>query len=234
MRFDDQGHIIWTSPRELYQMVVDNPRRLLTGYLMAGTPKAFPDCASYCDFLEAIWERTSVHPRNLYLRGSCHIGFSIAPRNEKVWIAMTDQSDLDLVIVDADYFHRFEAELRRWEQRNPVKSPTDKGAKAAARREQDRQCNCCRDEPLPSTVCIHHKKTMGRVAALAHCGRVRGLNAFLYPDWHSAQERYEFDLRKLRQGVEEGWLTPPPKHSLPSGPPGQAAPNVEQPAVPPE
>jgi hypothetical protein len=182
---------------------------------MAGTPRVFPNYPCFCDFVEAIAERTGVHPRNLYLRGSCHIGFSIAPKNDKVWIEMGRKSDLDLVIVDADYFQRFEEEIRRWEARNPVKSPQDKGAQAASRRAQDRQFNCCRDDGLPTTVCVHHRKTMERIAQLAHCGSVRHVSAFIYPDWHSAQERYEFDLRKLRDSVTEGWLTPPPATPLP-------------------
>src|ERR1700722_8715445 len=103
MKFDEHGHVVWT-PQELYHLVVKAPNRLLEGYLMAGTPAAFPDYTSWCDFLEAIAERIGVHLRNLYLRGSCHIGFSIAPKWDKVWVAMNEQSDLDLVIVDAHYF----------------------------------------------------------------------------------------------------------------------------------
>ncbi len=39
--FDEQGHIVWT-PKELYQMVLENPLRLVNDYLMGGsTPKAF-------------------------------------------------------------------------------------------------------------------------------------------------------------------------------------------------
>src|SRR6266536_4373809 len=109
MTFDEQGHILWT-PKELYQMVLDNPRRLVNGYLMSGTPLAFATYAQYCAFIEAVAERTGIHPKNLYLRGSCQIGFSIAPR-DKVWTAMSDKSDLDLVIVDGPYFERFDQEV---------------------------------------------------------------------------------------------------------------------------
>jgi hypothetical protein len=111
MKFDEHGHIVWT-PRELYQMVLDNPRRLVNGYLMTGTPWAFEEYPRYWDFIEALAERTGIHPKNLYLRGSCQIGFSIAPRGDKVWTAMSDESDLDLVI-DRPYFERFDEEVRR-------------------------------------------------------------------------------------------------------------------------
>jgi hypothetical protein len=214
MNFDRQGHLLCT-PSEVYERAAANPHRLLIGYLMVGTPTVFGEHDLYCDFLEAVSDRTGVHVKNIYVRGSCHIGFSIAPRAEKIWVATGSESDLDLVIVDETYFHRCEDELRRWESRNPIRSPQDKGAAAAARRAEDRRFNCFRDKGLPNVVCIHHRKMMEKVAQLAHCGHVRPVSAFIYPDWHSAQERYEFDLRKLCEGVEGGWLTPPPEQPLP-------------------
>lgn len=214
MKFDDEGHVVWPSPRALFGAAAESPRRLLTRYLLSGTPWAFATYPQYCDFLEAVTERTGIHPRNLYVRGSCHIGFSIAPRSDKLWIAMGEASDIDLVIVDADYFNRFDAELRRWESRNPVKSPRDRGAAASAKRAQDRLFNLCRDSGLPPTVCVHHQHVMEKIAALAHCGQHRPVNAFIYPDWHSAQQRYEFDLRELCRGVNSGSLTAAPEQPL--------------------
>ena len=150
---------------------------------------------------------------------------------------MGTDSDLDLVMVDAAYFHRLEDEVRHWEARNPVRWSRDKGAKAAERRAQDRQFNLCRDEGLPPTVCVHHQRVMKKVAALAHCGHVRALNAFIYSDWHSAQQRYEFDLRELREGVDKRRLPPPPASPLPREQPARtghsaAAPAAAQPANP--
>jgi hypothetical protein len=86
MRFDEHGHVIWT-PSSLYDLAKRAPVQLVNGYLMTGTPAAFADYDTYCDFLEAVSERIGVHPRNLYLRGSCQIGFSIAPK-QTVWTAM--------------------------------------------------------------------------------------------------------------------------------------------------
>jgi hypothetical protein len=215
MNFDDQGHLV-VSPAELYERAVTDPHRLLNAYLMGGTPIVFDQFEQYCDFLEAVSDRTGVHTKNLYVRGSCHLGFSIAPRSDKVWQAygLPSESDLDLVIVDSDYFHRCEEELRRWESRNPV-GPRDEGAKAAAGRASDRRFNCVRDRSFPNVVCVHHRKMMGKVARMAHCGHVRDVSAFIFPNWNSAQERYEFDLSKLRAGVEEGWLPPPSNDPIP-------------------
>ena len=214
MNFDDQGHLVCTPP-ELYEHAVENPHRLLNAFLMGGTPVVFNEYDRYCGFLEAVSDRTGVHAKNLYVRGSCHIGFSIAPRKDKIWAAVAHKSDIDLVIVDADYFHRCEQELRRWEARNPITSPQGDAAHAAADRARDRRFNLFRDKPLPNVVCVHHQKMMEKIAALAHCGHARDVSAFIFPDWHSAQERYEFDLRELRQLVERKRLTPPPDEPLP-------------------
>jgi hypothetical protein len=218
MKFDEHGHVIWT-PKTLYDLAKISPLLLVNRYLMTGTPWAFAEYARYCDFLEAVAERTGVHPRNLYLRGNCQIGFSIAPK-QTVWTAMRGgpkpkPSDLDLVIVDEAYFSRFEREVRWWEDRNPSEFLQGKASEAFVRRQQDRQYNCCRDESLPPAICIHHQDTMRRVAEMEHCGLNRELSAFIYPDWLSARERYLYDLRKLIEGVEAGRLPPPTDEPIP-------------------
>jgi hypothetical protein len=210
MEFDKQGHVTWT-PKSLYALAKSAPQRLVNRYLMTGTPWAFPEYGCYCDFLEAVAERSGVHPRNLYLRGSCQVGFSIAPK-PTVWSAMRNgpsPSDLDLAIVDEAYFTRFEREVRWWEDRNPREFLQGKASEAFERRQQDRQFNCCRDEALPHAICVHHRDTMRRVADMEHCGMHRALSAFIYPDWLSARTRYEFDIQQLVRGVESGRLPPP-------------------------
>jgi hypothetical protein len=213
MKFDEQGHVVWT-PKELYELAKTDPLRLINGYLMTGTPWAFADYACYCDFLQALAERLGVHPRNLYLRGSCQIGFSIAPK-AKVWTAMSENSDLDLAIVDEAYFTRFEREVRWWEDRNPGEFLEGRASLAYLRRQQDRQFNCCWDAALPPAICIHHRDTMRRVADMKHCGRHRTLSAFIYPDWLSARQRYDYDLHKLIEGVDAGKLLSPGDKPVP-------------------
>ena len=56
-KFDEQGHVVW-SPKGLYQMVLENPLRLVNDYLMGGsTPKAFDEYAQYCEPLEGPFSR---------------------------------------------------------------------------------------------------------------------------------------------------------------------------------
>jgi hypothetical protein len=219
MKFDEHGHVLCT-PRTLYELTKTASRQLVNRYLLTGTPWAFADYGRYCDFLEAVAERTGVHPNNLYLRGSCQIGFSIAPR-QSVWTAMRNgplpkPSDLDLVIVDERYFTHFEREVRWWEDRNPSEFLRGKASEAFERRQQDRQFNCCRDESLPHSICIHHQDTMQHVAQMKHCGLYRELSAFIYPDWHSARQRYEYDLRKLVEAIEAGRLPHPGDEPVPA------------------
>jgi hypothetical protein len=234
MRFDEQGHVLWT-PRTLYDLAKAAPLQLVNRYLMAGTPRAFAEYDRYCEFLEAVAERTGVHPRNLYLRGSCHIGFSIAPK-PTVWTAMRSgsrPSDLDLVVVDEAYFTRFEREVRWWEDRNPGEFLQGRPAEAFERRQQDRQFNCCRDEALPPAICIHHQDTMRRVAEMRHCGLHRKLSAFIYPDWLSARRRYEYDIRLLIERVEAARLSPPGDEPIREEAAGAPTP-AQPPVTPPE
>ncbi len=227
MKFDEHGHVVW-SPKSLYDLARADPLQLVNRYLMAGTPWAFSEYDRYCEFLEAVSERIGVHPRNLYLRGSCQVGFSIAP-SQSAWIAMRgdpDPSDLDLVIVDEAYFVRFEREVRWWEDRNPGEFLQGKASRAFVQRQKDRQFNCCRDESLPLAICVHHRDTMQRVARMRHCGLERALSAFVYPDWLSARRRYEHDLKELVEGVEAGRLPAPGDRPLSATPvaPAQAPP----------
>jgi hypothetical protein len=122
---------------------------------------------------------------------------------------MSDDSDLDLVIVDRPYFERFEEEIQRWEDRNPVQALQGRESTAFFDRQRDRQFYCCRDKGLPSVVCVQHRDVMAAVADLCHCGLRRDVSAFIYPDWLSARRRYENDIRILRKSIDSGELTPP-------------------------
>jgi hypothetical protein len=50
---------------------------------------------------------------------------------------------------------------------------------------------------------------MRQVAEMRHCGLYRTLSAFIYPDWLSARSRYDYDVRKLVEGVEGARLPLP-------------------------
>src|SRR5271156_2432236 len=116
MQIDDEGHIL-TSPRDVCERL-NQPGRLINDVFIPGTPVAFPTYARYCDFLAHCADGFGVHSRNLLVRGSTKLGFSISPDADSAWVEMRPESDLDLAIIDPDYYHFLDREIRMWE-RNP-------------------------------------------------------------------------------------------------------------------
>src|SRR5207244_1235415 len=136
------------------------------------------------------------------------------PEAEKVWLAMDDQSDLDLAIVDGGYYDRIDQEVIRWEERNRVHLGKGQASWRFEKRQQDRFYNCCRADDLPRHLCAHHSDAMDTVGRMEHCGRPRTLSAFIFRDWYSLRSRYLFDLKKLKAGVPE-FLPEPGDKPLP-------------------
>ena len=111
----------------------------------------FPTYDAYYQFLREISCRLDVHPRNLILRGSSKLGFSIAPVVGKVWVEVREDSDLDLAIVDMAYYERIDQEVIRWEERNRAHRMEGPASEGFAGRQQDRSFNCCRIKDLRRT-----------------------------------------------------------------------------------
>ena len=195
MTFDPDGHIVLT-PKQLFQWAKEDPRLLIDHYLIPATPAAF-SYAAYGLFLHQLSLRLGVHPRNLFLRGSCQIGFSITPKADKVWMAMDGESDLDLAIIDAAYYEKIDREVMSWEERTRAAQGWGPAAERFGDRQRDRFYNCCRVDDLPYHLCPHHAEAMQDVAGMRHCGRPRTLKAFIFRDWYSLRSRYLSDLNQL-------------------------------------
>lgn len=210
MRFDPEGHIE-IGPSELLQLARADPRRLIDQFLIQGTPAVFPTYDAYYQFLREISSRLDVHPRNLILRGSSKLGFSIAPRVDKVWYEAREDSDLDLAIVDTAYYERIDQEVIRWEERNRAHRMEGRASGRFLDRQENRYFNCCRIKDLPAHLFPHHFDAMSDVARMEHCGRRRELNAFIYRDWWALRSRFEFDLKELCKGVPDPFGPPPDK-----------------------
>lgn len=196
-------------------MALQTPARLINYYLMRGTPHAFRTYPDYCNFLDDVSGKLGVQPNNLFMRGSCHLGYSIAP-NPKVWTAMDirpQPSDLDLVIVDVDYFNRINTEIQTWEQTNISACLQGKDYHYLDR-QRDRLYNCCRDYDMPPVTCFHHKKTMMSIDVTKYCDKLRKLSAFIFRDWSSAHHRYNYDIRMLCQGIKKGELIAAPDEPI--------------------
>lgn len=213
MTFDSEGHLQIT-PEQLFRFACNDPRRLIDHYLTHGTPVVFPTYDAYCDFLREISNRLEVHPKNLVLRGSSKLGFSIAPKADKVWNEVGEKSDLDLAIFDARYYERIDHEVIRWEERNRADKVKGRASKGFPARQDDRFFNCCRIKDLPEHLFLHHFDAMRDVALMEHCGRRREMNAFIFRDWWALRARFEFDLRELREGVPKKLPAPPERPYL--------------------
>jgi len=209
--FTTEGHIE-IKPDEVLAHARENPRDLVNNYLLTGTPRVFATYARYCDFLKEVGSRFGLHPRSLLVRGSAHLGYSIAPKS-KAWTQLRFNSDIDIAVVDVDYYERMEAEVHRWDERQGSVSAYGANMKKALRRQTLCQFFCCSDEELPPNTCVHHCDTMSRIDTTPFCGNKRRLSAFVFRDWWCLRNRYEYDLKELCEGIEKGVIPAPPNDS---------------------
>jgi hypothetical protein len=216
MKFDEHWRVDW-SPKAFFALAQSYPRRLINQYLFQTTPRAFPSFDDHYEFLEHIADCFNVPPRTIILRGSCQIGFSIKPNNDKLWQVYHDSSDLDLAVVDADLYDNTERKLRRWERTSRVGEVQASGRDAGRfeNRQQDRYYHCCRLHDLPNHLSGHYRDAIKEIADLKYSGPWRPLKIFLYRDWWALRSRYESDLRQLCKGVADGNLIEPGDTALP-------------------
>jgi hypothetical protein len=206
MRINDEGHILVT-PREFQERAFENRWKLINQVLLQGTPVAFPTHESYCEFLEYFADCMRVHPRNIVIKGSGKLGFSIAPRPEKVWMECGPDSDLDLAIVDPYYFQMIDEEVRHWER-----NPENRGRifqnprfhrEYQNRVQQKGRYYCFRYFDLPAIPFVEqHNAHLGAAPVESCCGTALPLTAFVYKDWWGICSRYEFDLYQLCRDLQ--------------------------------
>jgi hypothetical protein len=214
MRLDEHWRMHW-SPIEFLDLAYEQKRRLINQYLLRTTPLAFPSYQAYYDFLEDVAARFNVPPHNVVLRGSCLIGFSITPDNDKLWQNFDDESDLDLAIVDAALYDDTERRVSQWERTNRAGEVGGPASERFEKRQQDRYFQCCRLHDLPAHLSGHYRDTAQAIADRCHSGIWREVKAFIYRDWWAIRGRYESDLRNLCKGVDEGRLLEPGETPFP-------------------
>jgi len=206
MKFDPEGRLI-VSPKEVQQLVLANSDELVHHVLLSGTPHAFESYRNYCGFLNELSDRLHVNPRNLCLRGSAKLGFSISPKPEKLWRQMRENSDLDLAIVDSGFFSRIDDQVRTWERKPPNRSRifhtnTTESKRLEERRRTKGKFECFRHFDLPRVDgVVQLYEQLNGVRTEAYCGRPRALTAFIFRDWWGVFQRYSSDLHDLRKGL---------------------------------
>ena len=79
-------------------------------YYFYGTPFVFRDDVNkYFELRKDIAKHFEIDPSDIFMVGSSKLGFSLAP--DKDYREWTEESDIDIAIVDADLFDRFWKEL---------------------------------------------------------------------------------------------------------------------------
>lgn len=207
--FSAQGHLD-IQPKDFLKMAQEAPRKLVNNYLLAGTPHLFATYDEYCAFRGDLASKLRIHPCTILVRGSARFGYRTSPRADKVWTPITPDSDIDVAIADVDYFNHLDAEVREWEARQRMPHPAHPSFRPYAQRQQYRSFNCVADSWLPPNTCVSHGDTMSEFDTMAYCGRKRKVSAFVFRDWWSLRNRFEFDIAELCSRVNAGALPPPP------------------------
>jgi hypothetical protein len=188
------------------ELAMSNPSALINRVLLPGTPLAIAKHDLHCQLLEVLSQCLGVHPRNLLFKGSTKLGFSIAPRHQKLWMSFGPASDLDLAIVDSNFFVRLDDQVRNWER-----DPNNKEQMLRERKEkyqyqkrvrQKGAFDCYRFFDLPRVPLLEELNAhLDEIRTETFCGIPRSLTAFVFRDWWGVFRRYEFDLEELCRGL---------------------------------
>jgi hypothetical protein len=203
MEISSEGHVV-VSPREVCERL-DAPSRLINDVLIPGTPAAFSTYSRYCDFLASTADAFGVHPRNILIRGSTKLGFSVTPDAASAWVEMRPDSDLDLAIIDPDYYHYLDREIRMWERKPDNRAFHGPQFNKSIARQRQRAFYIYRYFDLPEIGCVaEHNSRLKALPVEECCGLPRPIDAFIFRDWWCLYSRWEFDLRDLRKALADG------------------------------
>lgn len=182
MRFNEQGHALGT-PLEVERWLLQSRRLLINGMLIPAIPSIFSERREYDRFVEWLSDQLKVHPRNFVIRGSTLLGFSLEPTPEKVWRACTPESDIDLAIIDPDYYHVIDREVRYFETR-PLGDVETAGETAAKRknRRHGRKFYCYKYFDLPDLPAVQFQNNVLRTMPDYLIDRPRTIEAFVFRD----------------------------------------------------
>jgi hypothetical protein len=203
MEIDAEGHLL-TTPREVCEGLA-SPARLINDVLIPGTPVAFETYSRYCEFLAFCADALGVHPRSILVRGSAKLGFSVSADAKRAWVEMRPDSDLDLAIIDPDYYHYLDREIRMYERNPDNEAFRGKQFSKSIARQKQRGFYTYRYFDLPEIGCVtEHIARLKALPVEDCCGLPRPIDAFIFRDWWSLYSRWESDLRVLRKALRQG------------------------------
>lgn len=193
MRFDEQGHLC-LSPQEFEEKLSDR-RLLINCGLIPEVPKVFEERDAYDRFLEWVSDALRIHPRNFVVRGSGLLGYSVAPERRKLWREMSPRSDIDLAIVDGDYYHLVDREVRYLEFREGLEASDNQ----RKRRRRTRGAYYYRYMNLPGAPAVDaQRKVLSTPPSYIH----RSVDAFVFRDWWSLFDKWDRELRDLTKLIQ--------------------------------
>ncbi len=205
MEIDTEGHLIVT-PQEVSNILC-NSQKLINTVLIPGTPLAFSTYNNYCNFLDACSDTLGVHPRNILVRGSAKLGFSMKPNKDSIWREFHLGSDIDLAIIDPNYYHYLDREIRMYE-RNPENNAfSGKQYHKSIQRKKHRSFYTYQFNTLPDIPpVVEHNRRIKSLPVENCCGSPRPINAFVFRDWWSLYTRWASDIRAIIKKIKEGEL----------------------------
>jgi hypothetical protein len=213
--FTGEGHLD-ISARDFLTAARADVRKAVNDFMLGGTPRAFTNYGDYCKFLRELGYRLHVHPRSIVIRGSTLLGYSTSPKRDKVWKKMRDgldgsrPSDIDVAIVDVDYYDRMDNEATRWDARQGVPALSTIDSEKYLRRRSLRRYYCCDDHALPPGTCVPHHDVLESFDTAPFCGVRRPLSAFVFRDWWGLRGKAELDIRELCDKIDRDQLPEPP------------------------
>ena len=211
MQFDSEGHAL-ISPLELRALAFDNPNALINHWLLPGTPMAFATYDQYIRFVDYLTEKTGIHPHQFVFRGSTKIGYSISPNREtrKTWKRFGPSSDLDLAIVDPNFYATLDDQVRRWDRQPENQAQVLRYRtgmefdRYRARVSQKGQHDCYRFFDVPREIqCLSDLQKILDNAPIAKCcvHNFVDIKVFIFRDRWAVHRRYHTDLDDLRRGL---------------------------------
>lgn len=202
MIFDIEGHSL-LLPLELQREVLaENFRKLINGVFLKATPAIFSREQFYI-FCQAAGDSLGIHPNNIIVRGSSLLGYSLKPTGDRLWGNLKADSDIDLAIIDPDYFEVIDRTVQNFDEYMRLRDLPQIELKKYKGRQETRRFNYYRHFDLPAiAIAQSHNETIRQLVDLK-LTQNRSVDAFIFRDWWSMFGRWLFELQEIRNGLNE-------------------------------
>jgi hypothetical protein len=185
------------TAKELSELAKKGQVEEILAQLFSGAPFAFNERpAEYSTFREQIAAALKCESANVVVVGSGRFGFSLAPH--KFGRPFNDRSDIDVVIVDQNFFDSAWLELIRYD----VKSLTfDSDVAQSLREHRTNHVFWGYLEPynLKTALSMYRKVWFPMIAALGFFRAAAGrpVKARVYRTWEHAKNYHRYGIRQL-------------------------------------